>query len=57
MAITGMKIRKKFNTNTEYWIKKIENNIRRDQENNKKLKELGWTVIRLWGKGYKKRFR
>lgn len=34
--------------NKEYWIKKIEGNIRRDKINNITLKRQGWTVIRLW---------
>lgn len=40
----------KFKTNKEFWINKIEKNIRRDEEVNLKLKEEGWTVIRFWGK-------
>lgn len=37
-------------TNKEYWLKKIERNIERDNEVNKKLQEDGWTVLRFWGK-------
>ena len=40
-------------TNPEYWVKKIENNRRRDDEINKELTFEGWTVIRLWGKDIK----
>ncbi len=40
--------KKKIKNNREYWIQKIEKNIKRDKENNKKLKELGWSVIRYW---------
>ena len=36
-------------TNPEYWVKKIENNRRRDDEINKELTFEGWTVIRFWG--------
>lgn len=36
--------------NSEYWIKKITRNVERDDENNKQLLFLGWTVIRFWGK-------
>lgn len=36
--------------NGEYWKHKIESNIVRDDEINKKLLFLGWTVIRFWGK-------
>ena len=41
-------------TNPEYWVKKIENNRRRDDEINKELTFEGWTVIRFWGERYKK---
>ena len=32
----------------EYWIKKIEGNIKRDKSNHAKLRRMGWTVIRVW---------
>ena len=32
----------------KYWQNKIRSNIQRDAENNKKLKSLGWKVIRFW---------
>lgn len=35
--------------NGEYWVKKIENNMERDSEADKKLLFLGWTVIHFWG--------
>ncbi len=35
--------------NKEFWINKISNNIRRDDEVNKSLLFMGWTVIRFWG--------
>ncbi len=35
--------------NSEYWIKKITKNINRDDEINKRLLFMGWTVIRFWG--------
>jgi DNA mismatch endonuclease (patch repair protein) len=41
-------------TNRDYWIQKIERNIKRDSENEKKLEKLGWIVIRFWGKEIKK---
>lgn len=37
-------------SNREFWIKKIEGNIKRDANVNKILKEQGWKVIRFWGK-------
>ena len=36
--------------NSEYWQKKITRNMERDEEVNKQLMFLGWTVIRFWGK-------
>lgn len=41
--------------NAEFWIKKISNNQQRDEEVNKQLQYLGWTVIRFWGKDIMKR--
>ena len=35
-------------TNREFWLPKIEGNIRRDIEVNASLSRLGWTVIRFW---------
>ncbi len=34
--------------NAAYWLAKIENNIKRDQRNNRLLEKLGWHVIRVW---------
>lgn len=39
---------KKPTTNAEYWKIKIEKNIKRDKENQRKLKKGGWQVIRFW---------
>lgn len=36
--------------NGNYWEKKISRNIERDDEVNKQLLFLGWTVIRFWGR-------
>lgn len=36
--------------NANYWLKKIERNITRDQGINQQLNFLGWTVVRFWGK-------
>lgn len=36
--------------NSEFWIKKISRNRERDEEVNKSLLFLDWTVIRFWGK-------
>ena len=36
--------------NGEFWKKKITRNMERDNEVEKQLLFLGWTVIRFWGK-------
>lgn len=40
--------------NSDFWIGKISRNIKRDDEVNKELLFLGWTVIRFWGNEIKK---
>jgi DNA mismatch endonuclease (patch repair protein) len=35
-------------SNTEYWRRKIDNNVRRDRENLEKLKNLGWEPVSVW---------
>ena len=32
----------------KYWLPKIQANIRRDKKVNRKLKALGWKVVRVW---------
>lgn len=36
--------------NAEFWINKISKNMQRDEDVNKQLSYMGWTVIRFWGK-------
>ena len=36
--------------NPDYWVKKIERNIQRDEEKDQQLNFMGWTVIHFWGK-------
>jgi DNA mismatch endonuclease (patch repair protein) len=36
--------------NSDFWVNKISKNQQRDDEINKELQFLGWTVIRFWGK-------
>jgi DNA mismatch endonuclease Vsr len=36
-------------SNKDFWIKKIEANIQRDCEVNKKLLQDGWKILRFWG--------
>ena len=40
--------------NSDYWIAKISKNRKRDDEINKELSFMGWTVIRFWGEDIKK---
>lgn len=41
-------------TNRDFWIPKIERNIRRDIEVNDYLCQDGWIVVRFWGENIKK---
>ena len=43
--------------NREYWIPKIERNMQRDQQNTRRLQEMGWTVFRFWEQKLKKNFQ
>lgn len=36
-------------SNKKYWHTKIERNIKRDKEVNRKLLKDGWKVLRFWG--------
>lgn len=36
-------------SNQDFWLAKIERNMRRDLEVNNHLEELGWNVLRFWG--------
>lgn len=49
-----LKPRLEKSNNSEFWINKISRNVERDDEINKKLLFMGWTVIRFWGKEIKK---
>ena len=35
-------------TNKEFWENKIQRNIKRDRNNIKELKSLGWEIITIW---------
>ena len=41
-------------SNAEFWEKKILRNMERDDDINKTLTFMGWTVIRFWGCDIKK---
>lgn len=49
-----LKARLERGSNPDFWIRKISRNIERDDEVNKKLQFLGWTVLRFWGKDIQK---
>ena len=49
-----LKPRLEKSNNSEFWINKISRNRERDDEINKKLLFMGWTVIRFWGDEIKK---
>lgn len=49
-----LKPRLEKSNNSEFWIRKISRNRDRDEEINKELLFLGWTVIRFWGDEIKK---
>lgn len=36
--------------NSDFWVEKIERNMKRDEEVNKALLFRDWTVVRFWGK-------
>ena len=42
-----------FKKNQDFWITKIERNMKRDDEVNEVLKMSGWIVLRYWGKEIK----
>jgi DNA mismatch endonuclease (patch repair protein) len=41
-------------SNRDYWVTKIERNMSRDHETERRLNALGWTVIRFWGSEIRK---
>lgn len=41
--------KKDFKSHQEFWIPKIERNMRRDAEVTEKLQFEGWKVLRFWG--------
>lgn len=46
--------RNKIRSNKEYWINKIENNIKNDILVTSQLSESGWKVLRFWDSDLKK---
>jgi DNA mismatch endonuclease, patch repair protein len=41
--------KEKIKSNRSFWLPKIERNIQRDNENVKKLEDMGFKVFRFWG--------
>ena len=39
----------------KYWIEKIEGNMKRDKKISRKLRYIGWSVLRFWEHDLKKR--
>lgn len=37
-------------SNKDFWVKKIERNIKRDKEVTETLEQQGWMVLRFWGR-------
>lgn len=35
-------------TRTKWWLDKINGNVERDKKNVRKLKKIGWNVIKIW---------
>jgi len=35
-------------SNHEFWVQKLARNVERDRETDVRLRELGWTVVRVW---------
>jgi len=44
----------KIKSNREYWISKIESNMKRDRMVNEKLRNEGWIVMRFWSREIEK---
>ncbi|RUS48859.1 very short patch repair endonuclease [Cohnella sp. AR92] len=47
-AHEGCKYYRPPKSNTEYWMKKIEGNVLRDQKKQGALQDMGWKVIVVW---------
>lgn len=50
----ALKVQLEKGKNSKFWIDKISKNRERDDNINKQLNFMGWTVIRFWGKDIKK---
>ena len=54
-ALRGMaSLEEELSGYSEYWRSKILRNVERDIENDKALRAMGWTVVRIWESDIKK---
>lgn len=35
-------------TNSQFWLKKLKQNVERDEHNIRRLEEMGWKVLVVW---------
>lgn len=47
--------REEIKSNREFWITKIERNMKRDNDVTERLRQEGWVVLRFWGHEIKKK--
>lgn len=47
--------RLKKSVNSEYWVPKIEGNVKRDKKNRSALKKDGWQILRVWESDVKRK--
>lgn len=45
-----LKVKLESGANPNYWVPKIQRNIDRDVEKDKRLRAMGWSVLHFWGK-------
>lgn len=50
----GRRIKQTFRKLTPFWKNKILTNIERDKKNKRKLRRLGWKIMRVWESDLKK---
>ena len=50
-----LKLQLEQGSNSDFWINKISGNMERDRRVNEELEQLGWKVLRFWGKDIKKK--
>lgn len=46
----NLKIQLQKGNNADFWIEKISKNVERDRKIDIEIKNLGWNVLRFWGK-------